>query len=450
MSLPGSVGPDEIRMRSERVLARPRRPVERTFDVFRFEELGLQWDLGVAIYEPIEESHRARFADGRRIGLFLLHGGSGDFKDVEELSLLYAERFGYRVVAGTFPGRFAFEDPDAGWPGDTIRADGSVRTPEWLRGEVIGRDEYTVVEDDSLRDRYGVRTLARALPGSRFYDRMASWPAAFETGMIEACRRHLPASDFAAFGEGHSTGGPFIFMLSQRVPNMVGVLAAEHSPFGEICASRDMWAGPVGKITGFDRLEAGGARRSDRFDELYIRTWRDLARYAGPEALGRDGPQALMRLPRLIEDVFAAWERERSHAQFKAEYIVTHGVLESLEAAAQAVSQRLGLEPGDAEALRRRYLGFTDALRGPEVPPVPPIVFAIAKNSRDHSPEVYEEVILPAFAALDPAPRTHLVAFGLGGHSFWREGDGLPLGIAPAVVEVFDQAIEAGYFVTNA
>ena len=32
--------------------------------------------------------------------------------------------------------------------------------------------------------------------------------------MIEACRRHFPAGEFSIYGHGHSTGGPFICMLS--------------------------------------------------------------------------------------------------------------------------------------------------------------------------------------------------------------------------------------------
>ena len=64
---------------------------------------------------------------------------------------------------------------------------------------------------------------------------MAAWPAAFEEGMIEACRRHFPANEFSVYGQGHSTGGPFICMLSQRIPNMAGVCATENSPFGYIC-----------------------------------------------------------------------------------------------------------------------------------------------------------------------------------------------------------------------
>ena len=103
----------------------------------------------------------------------------------------------------------------------------------------------------------------------------------YEEGMIEACRRHFPEKEFSIYGQGHSTGGPFVCMLSQRIPNMAGVCATEHSPFGYICRERDIWGGDMGKITGYERVEKKGKGRSDPFNELYIRTWRDLARYLG-------------------------------------------------------------------------------------------------------------------------------------------------------------------------
>ena len=66
--------------------------------------------------------------------------------------------------------------------GDTIAADGSVRLPIWKKGEKITPEQFDVVRDDSMRMRYGVRTVARARPGTLFWDRMAGWPYAFEQG----------------------------------------------------------------------------------------------------------------------------------------------------------------------------------------------------------------------------------------------------------------------------
>jgi len=276
---------------TEEVLGLPDLPIKSTEDIFRIGVLGLDWDLGMVVHEPVDDRKIPTGADGKKIGFFLLHGGSSDFKGIERHAQLLAMKYGCRVVAGTFPGRFYFPDPSRDWPGDTIRPDGTVRTPIWKRGELITPDQYDVIKDASKRNRYGTRTLAKAKPESVFWYRMAAWPAAFEAGMIEACRRHFPENDFSVYGQGHSTGGPFICMLSQRIPNMAGVCATEHSPFGYLCSERDVWGGDLGKITGFAKDGNIGRKRSDPFDELYIRTWRDLARYLGPESLGPRRPE---------------------------------------------------------------------------------------------------------------------------------------------------------------
>ncbi|HWO42773.1 MAG TPA: hypothetical protein VNO43_13315 [Candidatus Eisenbacteria bacterium] len=431
---------------TEEVLGAPDIPIIKTEDIFRISALGLDWDLGMVVYQPQDPARIPRDAGGKRAGFFLLHGGSGDFKGIESYSKLLAQKFGYRVVAGTFPGRFYFPDPSRNWPDDTIRPDGTVRTPIWKQGEEIGADQYEVVRDVSMRNRYGTRTLARAKPDTLFYFRMAAWPAAFEEGMVEAIRRHFPEAEFSVYAQGHSTGGPFICMLSQRVPNMAGVCATEHSPFGYLCSGRDLWGGDMGKISGYEKLEKKGKQRSDPFNELYIRTWRDLARYAGPEALGQEGPAALMRLPALMEDIFTAWETAKARPQFKAEYIVTHAIIASLEAAAQASAARLRMNRDETDALIRRFVGYTRELSGPNVKPVPPFLFEIAKDSRDHSPEVYQEVIMPGFRAMTPPPKIALTRFGAGVHSFWKAEKDLPLGIAPSVVKSWHEAVTGGYF----
>ena len=165
--------------------------MRQTEDIFRINALGLDWDMGVTVYEPADPGQIARGADGKKIGIFLLHGGSGDFKSMEPMAKLFAEKFGCKAVAMTFPGRLYLDDPSRDWPDDTIHADGTVRTPIWLKGEHITPDQYEVVRDTSMRLRYGTRTVARAKPGTIFYDRMAAWPVAFEAGMKDAMRRHF-------------------------------------------------------------------------------------------------------------------------------------------------------------------------------------------------------------------------------------------------------------------
>ncbi len=431
---------------TEEVLGRADIPIKRTEDIFRINVLGMDWDLGMIVYEPEDTNKIPLGADGKKAGFFLLHGGSGDFKGIERHSKLLAAKFGFRVMAGTFPGRFYFSDASRDWPDDTIHADGSVRTPIWKQGETITPDQYEVVRDPSMRNRYGTRTLARAKPDSQFWFRMAAWPAAFEQGMIDANRRHFPEREFSVYGQGHSTGGPFICMLSQRIPNMAGVCATEHSPFGYLSMGRDEWGGDMGKIAGYDKIEKKGKARTDPFNELYIRTWRDLARYQGPEALGQEGPKALMRLPAIMEDILDAWQNVKSRPQFKAEYIVTHAISGSLTEAARVSAARLKMNKDETEALARRFVGYSRELSGPIVKPVPPFLFEISKDSRDHSPEVYEEVIMPGFRRMNPAPKIALTRFGAGVHSFWKAEKDLPAGIVPSVLKSWDQAVRGGYF----
>jgi len=432
---------------TEEVLGMPDIPIKQTEDIFRINVVGMDWDLGMMVYEPEDAKRIPLGADGKKAGFFLLHGGSGDFKGIERHSKLLASKFGFRVVAGTFPGRFYFPDRSRDWPDDTIHRDGTVRTPIWKQGEAITPDQYDVVKDPAMRNRYGTRTLARAKPDTNFYCRMAAWPAAFEEGMIEANRRHFPAQEFSVYAQGHSTGGPFICMLSQRIPNMAGVCATEHSPFGYLSMGRDEWGGDMGKISGYEKVEKKGKARTDPFNELYIRTWRDLARYQGPEALGQEGPAALMRLPAIIEDILDAWEKVKNRPQFKAEYIVTHAITGSLADCAKVSAARLKMNKDETEALVQRFVGYAHELSGPNVKPVPPFLFEISKDSRDHSREVYEEVIMPGFRRINPAPKIALTRFGAGVHSFWKAEKDLPVGIAPSVLKTWHDAVIGGYFV---
>jgi len=441
---------EEVIAISDRLLAQPDIPLKQTEDIFRIHEVGLDWDMGCMVYEPKDPSQVAVGADGKKIGIFLLHGGSGDYKSMEAIAKLYAGKFGHKAVAMTFPGRHYFDSPTRDWPGDTINKDGTVRTPIWLRGEKITPDMYEVVNDDTKRLRYGIRTVARAKPGTIFYDRMAGWLPAFETAMKDAMRRHFPEGEYSIYVTGHSTGGPHVFMMCQRVPNIAGVIAVENSPFGFIQEEQHNWSGALGKVAGFERVSKKPAPRTDPFDELYIRTWRDRARYAGPEALGQEGPAALMRLPWLMEEILDWWNKTKMRPQFKAEYILTHNIKASLRKAAEATAKRLGLAGPEKEALVKRYLSLPYPVTGPGAKPVPPVLFGISKDSRDHSPEVYEEVVLPMFRErIDPAPRVMVTRFGAGVHVYTKAEKDLPLGIGPAVAEFYHQAITGGYFVTK-
>jgi hypothetical protein len=447
---PAAVSRDDVVASSNAVLAIPNTPVEQREDIFRIAALGMDWDIGVRVYEPQPASNVTHGADGKKVGIFLLHGGAGDYKSMEKFALLFAEKFAFKVVTMTFPGRLNLDDPSRDWPGDTIHPDGTVRTPIWQAGEHVTPDQYEVVKDTSKRMKYGTRTSARAKPGSRFYDRMSSWPMAFEEGMKEACRRHFPAGEFSIYVHGHSTGGPYVSMLSQRVANIAGVIAIENSTFGYINERKHQWGGHVGKIEGYTAVAQKTTESwKDPFNDLYIRTWRDLARYRGPEALGQEGPNALMRLPWLMEEILEAWDVAKLRPQFKAEYMITHNIVGALEQAARTAAKRLQMNEKDTEALVAHYQGYTRELRGPDVKRVPPFLFVISKDSRDHSPEVYREVIIPMFQAMNPAPRVAVSRFGAGVHTYTKPEKDLPIGIAPAAAKFYHDAIVSGFFVVE-
>jgi hypothetical protein len=441
---PAFIPRDEVIAASNAVLAMPQLPLDVHETIMRITTLGLAWDIGLKHYIP-DHAHAARGRDGKKIGLFLMHGGAGDYKSVDAFARVFAEKFGYTVVSMTFPGRLYLDDPSHDWPGDTINADGSVRTPQWLTGEHITPDQYDVISDGSMRVKYGTRTLARAKPGTCFYDRMAAWPAAFEEAMIEACTRYLPAADLTIYAHGHSTGGPFIAMLSQRVSNIAGLVALENSIFAYIGDEKERVMG-LGAIEGFDGPAESAGVLNDLFNDLYIRTWRDTARYRGPEALGQEGPSALMRLPWLMEEVLEAWERGKPRPQFKAEYSVTANLLGALEAGARAVAARLNYDDAQTSALIDRYLGYTRELTGPGVKPVPPILFGLAKDSRDNSPQAYRDVIEPMLRKLNPAPRVATTRFGAGVHVYSKPEEDLPNGIAPAAAKFYNDAIMNGFY----
>ena len=425
---PEEVGREEIVRASEKVMARPDIAFSETETILRIAAADMEWNIGVMLYEPDDTDDIPTGADGRRVGVFLTHGGASDWRSMEPLARLLAGKLGYRIASMTYPGRLYLPDPSRDWPGDTIRGDGTVRTPIWLEGEEIARDEYEVVHDASMRARHGIRPNARARPGTLFHDRMASWPLAFEDAMKEVCRRYFPPETYSIYVHGHSTGGPFVNMLSQRVDNVAGLIGVENSPFGYIyqrMAGRE-WTGP--------------------FTDLLIRNWREIARYRGAEALKSEGPEALMSLAALMEDVLGEWAESTRFPQFKAEYIVHYACTPALEAAAEATASRLGLGRAAARELKSRYVGMGRELNGPGVKPVPPLLFGITAYSRDHTAEKYRDIVVPAYRAMSPAPKIGVVRFGAGIHSYWAPEEDLPMGTLPAVIRLWEDAISGGYF----
>ena len=156
-----------------------------------------------------------------------------------------------------------------------------------------------------------------------------------------------------------------------------------------------------------------------------------------------------MKLPRLMEEVHDHWNGDKMRPNFKAEYIVTHNVRHSLEAAARAAGERLGLDGEAMDALVQRYLGYCHYDERPGAKPVPPILYVNSKHSRDNSLEAFQEIILPMLGALSPPPRAGVVMLDAGAHIYYEGDDELPLGLAPMAAKIFDDAVQGGYYVTS-
>src|SRR3954452_3176338 len=137
---------------------------------------GMDWDVGSMVYAPNDPSRVRVGLDGKKIGIFMTHGGASDWRSIEPLAKTFCGKRGYKVCAMTYPGRFYFDDKNHDWPGDTFHADGTVRTPIWQRGEAITADQYEIHADADHREISGTRRYAVAKPGAQFYLRTAAWP----------------------------------------------------------------------------------------------------------------------------------------------------------------------------------------------------------------------------------------------------------------------------------
>jgi hypothetical protein len=279
--------------------------------------------------------------------------------------------------------------------------------------------------------------MACAKEGTVFHARMTGWPVAFEEGARAFIEKHLPASEFSVYVHGRSTGGPFSFILTQRIPNVVGVIGMENTPFGYIFRVQARSSGNSEGMTIGDVVP---------FNCLQVRTWRDAARMIGPEAGIKEGVDALFRLPMLMEEVMEEWKVEAKYPGFKSEMMVHFAASEQLKGAARATAQRLGLNQDDTAKLVKQYLDYCCELRGRDDKPVPPIIFGIAAASPDHESESYKNQTIPMFREMSPAPKVHLVEFGAGIHFYAKPEPDLPVGLAPAVVKLWYDAIMNGYY----
>ena len=420
---PAIISFNEVVKLTDETIALNSAPIEITEDIFRIHELAMDWDIGVVRYESPDKTHIPSGPDGKKVGVFLLHGGVSDFKSVERIAKLLPEKFGIPVVTMTFPGRFYFHDTSRDWPGDVENSDGTARTPLWSREATITADQYAVVQDTSKRKDYGTLVSLSAKEGTEFYRRMAAWPVAFEQAIKEAARRQFPEAEYSIYIHGHSTGGPFAMMASQRIPNITGLLGWGSSPFG--------WMYPV--VTGDDW--------NFPFNQLRLRTWRDTARYMFEGMKHQE-----IGLPMLIELTFERWESAKKRPNFKAEDFIHKNSTKALEAAARASAARLKLSNRESDGLIERYLGYTKELSGPGVKPVPNFLSIHGVNDDTVTLNRCERS-LPLFARLDPAPKVCPVSLGAGIHSWGWTDDKLPQGIVPAVAKLWHDAIMNGFFV---
>ena len=130
---PAAVALEDMINLHHEVTAMPDIAIDMREDIFRIRELEMDWDIGAVIYEPQETKHIPIGPDGKKVGVFLLHGGVSDFKSVERIARTLPSKFGIKVATMTFPGRFYFRDADRDWPGDVENADGTARTPLWTK-----------------------------------------------------------------------------------------------------------------------------------------------------------------------------------------------------------------------------------------------------------------------------------------------------------------------------
>ena len=420
---PASISLDEVHKLNDEVSYKSGAAIAISEDIFRIHELAMDWDIGVVRYLPQDEMRIPRGPDGKKVGVFLLHGGVSDFKSVERIAKILPEKFGIPVATMTFPGRFYFHDANRDWPGDVENSDGSTRTPLWSRETKITPDQYSIVRDTSKRENYGTLVSLAAKEGTEFYYRMAAWPVAFEQALKEAARRQFPEAEYSIYIHGHSTGGPFAMMAAQRVPNIAGLLGWGSSPFGWMypLVSGDDWNFP--------------------FNQLRLRTWRDTARYMYEGMKHQE-----IGLPMLIELTFERWESAKKRPNFKAEDFIHKNSTKALEGAACASAARLKLSHQETDVLVQRYLGYTKELSGHGVKPVPNFLSIHGVNDDTVTLKRCERS-LPLFAKLNPPPRVCPVSLGAGIHSWGWANDKLPQGIVPTVAKLWHDAIMNGFFI---
>ena len=102
---PPDVSRAEIVKMSNTVMALPDIKVKSREENFRIRVLDMDWDIGGMVFEPEDPAKIPVDPYGKKIGVFFLHGGSGDHRTMQKQSLLVARKFGYKVATMTYLGR---------------------------------------------------------------------------------------------------------------------------------------------------------------------------------------------------------------------------------------------------------------------------------------------------------------------------------------------------------
>ena len=97
---------------SDAVLAEPEIEFNEGEDVFRIHANGLDWDIGNVVYEPKDKSRIAVGPDGKKLGIFMTHGGASDWRSIERLARTFCGKRGFKVCSMTYPGRFYLGDAE--------------------------------------------------------------------------------------------------------------------------------------------------------------------------------------------------------------------------------------------------------------------------------------------------------------------------------------------------
>ena len=105
---PAALSLEQVSQLDRQVASMPDLSVLVHEDIFRIRELEMDWDIGVVVYDPENADNIPIGPDGKKIGIFLLHGGVSDFKSVERIARILPGKFGIKVASMTFPGRFYF------------------------------------------------------------------------------------------------------------------------------------------------------------------------------------------------------------------------------------------------------------------------------------------------------------------------------------------------------